>query len=103
MPRCSNGHRRFHRNGLEWLAGLVMLRGTEMPIAEVRDVAALSWNPGSEAERFKAFEAHRETVVPQLKRTQEHLAALDTKIAAYRAYVAGEEETIHNEQPPAGA
>ena len=57
-PRRSDGHRRFHRNDLDWLAGLVMLRETEMPIAEVRDVAALSRNPGSEAERLKAFEAH---------------------------------------------
>jgi DNA-binding transcriptional MerR regulator len=100
-PRRSNGHRRFHRNDLDWLLGLVMLRETGMPIAEIRDVAALSRTPGTERERLKAFELHRQAVLAQLKRTQEHLAALDTKIAAYRAYVAGEEETIHDEQPPA--
>ena len=102
-PRRSNGHRRFHRNDLDWLVGLVMLRETGMPIAQVRDVAALSRISGTELQRLEAFEAHRETVVAQLKRTQEHLAALDTKIAAYRAYVAGEEVTIHHEQSPAGA
>ena len=45
-PRRSNGHRRFHRNELDWFAGLVMLRATGMSIADVRDVAALSRNPG---------------------------------------------------------
>jgi DNA-binding transcriptional MerR regulator len=101
--RRSNGHRRFHRNDLDWLAGLVMLRETGMPIADIRKVAALSRTPGTEKQRLEAFERHRETVVAQLKRTQEHLAALDTKIAAYRAYAVSEEETIHDQQPPASA
>ncbi|MGW2092380.1 MerR family transcriptional regulator [Promicromonospora sukumoe] len=96
-PRRSNGHRRFHRNDLDWLAGLVMLRETGMPIARIRDVAALSRTPGTEGQRLEAFETHRRAVIAQLERTQEHLAALDTKIAAYRAYVAAEEETIHDE------
>jgi DNA-binding transcriptional MerR regulator len=100
-PRRSNGHRRFHRNDLDWLAGLVMLRETGMPIADIRKVAALSRTPGTERQRLEAFERHRETVVAQLKRTQEHLAALDTKIAAYRAYAVSEEEAIHDQQPPA--
>lgn len=46
-----------------------MLRETRMPIVEDRDIAALSRNPGSEAERLKAFEAHREITVAQVKRT----------------------------------
>lgn len=100
-PRRSNGHRRFHRNDLDWLLGLVMLRETGMPIVKIRDVAALSRAPGTERERLEVFELHRQAVVAQLKRTEEHLAALDKKIAAYRAYVADEEETIHDEQPPA--
>jgi DNA-binding transcriptional MerR regulator len=100
-PRRSNGHRRFHRNDLDWLAGLVMLRETGMPIAEIREVAALSRVPGTEKQRLEAFELHRKAVVAQLKRIQEHLAALDTKIAAYRAYVAGEEEKIHDERTSA--
>jgi DNA-binding transcriptional MerR regulator len=99
-PRRSNGHRRFHRNDLDWLLGLVMLRETGMPIAEIRDVATLSRKQGTERERLDALETHRQAVVAQLKRTQEHLAALDKKIAAYQAYVAGQEETIHEEQPP---
>lgn len=98
-PRRSNGHRRFHRNDLDWLLGLVMLRETGMPIADIRDVAALSRKQGTERERLDALETHRQAVVAQLKRTQEHLAALDKKIAAYQAYVAGQEETIHEEQP----
>lgn len=99
--RRSNGHRRFYRNDLDWLAGLVMLRATGMRIADIREVAALSRTAGTEKQRLEALELHREAVVAQLKRTQEHLAALDTKIAAYRGYVASEEETVHDQEPPA--
>ncbi|MFI6428323.1 MerR family transcriptional regulator [Promicromonospora sp. NPDC050880] len=92
-PRRSNGHRRFRRGDLDWLAGLVMLRETGMPIAEIRQVAALSRTAGTERQRLELFEAHRQVVVARLRRTEEHLAALDRKIAAYRAYVADREET----------
>lgn len=98
--RRSNGHRRFHRADLDWLAGLVMLRETGMPIAGIREIAAISRTPGTERERLAVLDEHRRAVVAHLDRTRRHLAALDAKIAAYRAYVAEPEEPTHDDHPP---
>ena len=84
-PRDGGGRRRYSRGDLEWIAGLVMLRETGMPIVEIRVIADLSRTPGTEADRFAFFERHRQTVIAQLEQTRRHLAAIDSKIAAYRA------------------
>ena len=41
----------------------------------------------AEAQRLDFFEHHRDSVLRQLGRTQEHLAAIEAKIATYRAVV----------------
>ena len=92
-PRDGGGRRRYKTNDLAWITGLVMLRETGMSIAEIRVVADVSRRTGTEAERLTLFEKHRERVVEQLERTRRHLAAIDTKIAAYRSVVAEGEPT----------
>ncbi len=84
-PRDGGGRRRYGRHDLAWLAGLVMLRETGMSIADVRVMAELSRRAGTEAERLVVLERHRERVVAEMERTRRHLAALDAKIATYRA------------------
>ena len=84
-PRDRGGRRRYSLGDLEWIAGLVMLRETGMPIADIRVIADLSRTPGTEAQRLAFFERHRETVTAQLAQTRKHLAAIDKKIAAYSA------------------
>ncbi|MBB3678669.1 MerR family transcriptional regulator [Modestobacter versicolor] len=90
-PRTAGGRRRYRARDLAWLAGLVMLRETGMPIADIRVIAELSRRPGTEAERLVELERHRERVLEQLARTQRHLAAIEDKIAAYREVAAGED------------
>ena len=89
-PRDGGGRRRYGTADLEWLAGLVMLRETGLPIADIAIIAGLSRQPGTERERLEFFEQHRARVVETLRRTQEHLDAIDAKIAAYRAAVDSE-------------
>ena len=84
-PRDGGGRRRYHERDLAWIAGLVMLRETGMAIADIRVIADVSRRPGTEGERLHLFEQHRMRVVEQLERTRRHLAAIDAKIAAYRA------------------
>lgn len=84
-PRTAGGQRRYGRPDLEWVAGVLMLRETGMPISGIREIAALSRTEGTEAERLAFFEAHRQRVLDDLARTQRHLAAIEDKIAAYRA------------------
>lgn len=82
-PRDGGGRRRYRREDLAWITGLVMLRETGMSIADIRVIADLSRREGTEAERLEFFVQHRRRVVEQLERTQRHLAAIDRKIAAY--------------------
>jgi DNA-binding transcriptional MerR regulator len=89
-PRDAGGRRRYGRHDVEWIAGLVMLRETGMPIAEIRVIADVSRRRGTERERLALFRQHRARVVEQLERTQRHLAAIDHKIAAYERAVRGE-------------
>lgn len=84
-PRDPGGRRRYRAGDLAWIAGLVMLRETGMSIADLRVIADLSRREGTEAERLAFFSRHRERVIEQLERTKQHLAAIDAKIAAYRA------------------
>jgi DNA-binding transcriptional MerR regulator len=91
-PRDAGGRRRYGASDLAWIAGLVMLRETGMSIADIRVIAELSRTPGTEAERLVLFRAHRERVLEEIARTQRHLAAIDTKIAAYEAAVEGTNE-----------
>jgi DNA-binding transcriptional MerR regulator len=87
-PRSSSGQRRYRGRDLAWLTGLVMLRGTGMSIAEIREVVALARQDGTEGEMLAVFEQHRQRVMDQLAQTQRYLAAIDKKIAAYRAAAA---------------
>ena len=87
-PRNGGGRRRYGSHDLAWIAGLVMLRETGMSIADIRVMAEISRRAGTEAERLVALEQHRDRVVAELERTTRHLAAIEKKIASYRAYVA---------------
>lgn len=84
-PRTASGQRRYHRPDLDWVGGLVMLRETGMSIAGIRRIAELSRRPGTEVERLRFFEEHRQRVLDDLARTQRHLAAIERKITTYRA------------------
>ncbi|MEU8400010.1 MerR family transcriptional regulator [Nonomuraea sp. NPDC048892] len=84
-PRDPGGRRRYRAGDLAWIAGLVMLRETGMSIADMRVIAELSRREGTEAERLAFLSRHRERVIERLERTKRHLAAIDAKIAAYRA------------------
>lgn len=85
--RDPSGHRRYGRHDMEWINGLLMLRETGMSIGNMRVLADLSRREGSEAERLRVLEDHRQAVLEDLTRTHQHLAALQTKIDAYHAVV----------------
>lgn len=87
-PRDSGGRRRYSHHDLAWISGLLMLRETGMAIADIRVIADLSRTAGTEAQRLEFFERHRTSVIAQLEKTQRHLAAIEKKIADYRATTA---------------
>ncbi|WP_068148297.1 MerR family transcriptional regulator [Rhodococcoides corynebacterioides] len=85
--RGSDGRRRYDDAALAWLSGVVMLRGTGMTIREMRDYAAAYRNGADERERLALLEQHHAVVMARHAEVQRHLAALEHKIAAYRARV----------------
>ncbi|MFF3751849.1 MerR family transcriptional regulator [Streptomyces sp. NPDC002018] len=87
-PRSASGRRRYGPHDLAWLAGLVMLRETGMPISGIRRYAELARREGTNAERLRLLEQHRDEVVARMEQTRKHLAAIDRKIASYRATAA---------------
>lgn len=69
---------------IRWLAALVMLRGTGIQIGQIKRYTELARHPGTEGERMRMLEQHRERVIARMEQTRVHLTAIDRKIAAYR-------------------
>ena len=85
VSRNGSGHRRYKAADLERINFLTKLRGTGMPVRDVRRYAELM--RGGEAtneQRLALLEAHRETVVAKLEATAKNLELIDWKINFYR-------------------
>jgi DNA-binding transcriptional MerR regulator len=84
VGRSATGHRRYTDSDLRWIDLLNCLRGTGMPIRDVRGYADLVRNgDGNEQARLDLLRAHRQHVLAQLAEVQEHLGAIDRKIGIY--------------------
>jgi DNA-binding transcriptional MerR regulator len=84
VDRSATGHRRYTDADLTWLNLLTCLRGTGMPIRDVRRYAELvRAGAGNELERLELLRAHRQHVLTQLAEVTEHLGAIDRKIGIY--------------------
>jgi DNA-binding transcriptional MerR regulator len=85
VPRSSSGHRRYAADDLRWIQLVTRLRATGMPIRDVRRYADLvRAGDGNEAERLELLHAHRDIVLARLAEVNQHLDAIDTKIALYQ-------------------
>jgi DNA-binding transcriptional MerR regulator len=84
VDRSPTGHRRYTDADLHWIGLITCLRGTGMPIREVRRYAELvRTGDGNEAERLELLRTHRLNVLAQLAEVTEHLGAIDRKIGIY--------------------
>jgi DNA-binding transcriptional MerR regulator len=83
--RDTAGRRRYTGRDLAWIAGLVMLRETGMPIAQMRRMAELYRTPRTDSERLRLLEEHRDRVIAEQRRIAQHLEAIETKITSYRS------------------
>jgi len=90
VGRSATGHRRYQESDLRWIELINCLRGTGMPIRDVRRYAALVRSgTGTEAARLELLRAHREQVLEQLATVTAHLGAIDRKIDIYLDTLAG--------------
>ena len=84
VGRAGSGHRRYSEHDLGWIELITKLRGTGMPVREVRRYAELvRAGDGNEDERLALLRAHRERVLRQLDAMTAHLDAIDMKISYY--------------------
>jgi DNA-binding transcriptional MerR regulator len=90
VDRDASGHRRYSDGDLAWITLLTRLRGTGMPIRDVRRYAELvRTGSGNEAERLELLLAHRAQVLAGIAELEDHLAAIDVKIGRYEQQRAG--------------
>lgn len=85
VGRGTNGHRRYGRDDMEWLALLTKLRTTGMPIRQMVEYAELvRAGPQTAARRRSMLEAHRAAIRVQMAELEETAGVLDRKIATYQ-------------------
>ena len=87
--RGPDGWRRYDERDLAWLAGVVMLRGTGMSVAEMREYAAAYRSGADDEQRLALLRSHHETVLARQAEVRRHLDALERKIAAYERQLDG--------------
>ena len=85
VERNGSGHRRYGATDLERISFLTKLRGTGMPVRDVRRYAALMRaGEAANEQRLALLEAHRESVVAKLEETAANLELIDWKINFYK-------------------
>lgn len=85
-PRASNGHRRYLDADVRWLAFVMRLKATGMPLVEIKRYALLrAQGDSTVAPRLDMLVAHRENLARKLQELQDNMAALDDKVAIYQA------------------
>jgi len=90
VGRTSGGQRRYAAGDLDWLAFLLRLRATGMPIADMRRFAELRRaGDASVPDRVALLAGHRTAVEAHVAALQGHLAALSDKIDHYEQLLAG--------------
>ena len=88
--RASNGHRRYNRQDVLWLAFVLRLKLTGMPLAEIRRYAELrAAGEGTLSPRLAMLELHRQRLASRMAELAECERALDEKIGLYRRQLAG--------------
>ncbi len=83
--RAANGHRRYLESDVAWLAFVLRLKVTGMPLAEIKRYAELrSQGEMTVPQRLAVLELHRERLVVSIQELSDNLAAVEYKIGRYR-------------------
>ena len=92
VSRAASGHRRYSQRDVDVVRFLGRLRATGMPIRQMQRYAALlREGPTTVAARRELLEEHGREVRARLDELGGHLAAVEAKIALYRALEADAE------------
>lgn len=88
IPRTSGGQRLYDESDLDWLTLCNRFRESGMPLATLKEFAALVRSgPGNENERLALLEAHERSVLAKIADLEHNLDVIRTKISIYRGHV----------------
>lgn len=89
VERTSGQQRRYREADLDWLGFVSCLRGTGMPVRDMREVAELV-REGDHTipQRIELLEIHAERVRQRIRELTEQLDAVDHKVVYYRGVLA---------------
>ena len=94
ITRTSGNQRRYQPGEVEWVKFIVRLRETGMPIARIREYAALrAQGESAREEQLAMLAEHQRTARLQIKRLRAHDRALTAWIESHRQTDTGTELT----------
>jgi DNA-binding transcriptional MerR regulator len=94
IGKAANGHRRYTDEDLGWVKFLQLLRGTGMPIREMKSFVALTWaGDHTIAQRVEVLERYRVALRDRMAADVDHLKFLDYKIEYYTSVLTLETAT----------
>ncbi len=84
IAKAANGHRRYSEEDVGWVKFLTLLRGTGMPIREMKSFVALT-RAGDHtiAERVEVLSRYREALKARMAADVERLTFLEHKLDYY--------------------
>ena len=94
VEKAANGHRRYTDDDLGWVRTLQLLRGTGMPIREMRDFVELTRaGDHTVADRVEVLTRYREELRERMTADVERMDFLNHKITIYTYMLAAREAT----------
>lgn len=92
VDKAANGHRRYTDGDLGWVRTLQLLRGTGMPIREMRDFVELTRaGDHTVADRVEVLRRYREELTERMAADIERMDFLNHKIGIYTDMLAARE------------
>ena len=97
VARSPSGHRRYTDDDLGWIRFILVLKSTNMPLAEIAQFVSLEKDGQRTIEKRRTMlEDHRETLTAYITQLQCHMEALEEKIGYYSQANGGLLDCIHN-------
>ena len=94
IAKAANGHRRYTDDDLGWVKFLQLLRGTGMPIREMKSFVALTQaGDHTIADRVVVLERYRKELRARMEADRERLQFLNHKIDYYSSVLAVQSAT----------
>ena len=88
VARSAGGRRVYSESDVSWLKLCNRFRDSGMPIATIREFAALVRSgPGNEKERLSLLQSHEELIRSRIAAMQENLNVIHDKVSAYERHV----------------